>query len=164
LSERSNWHSLLPTPSSRQCMVPVSTLDSFVANAGLGRVDFVRMDVEGYEIEIIKGMLQVLESYSPHLLIELHPDLVGSDAMTKYLRTLEDLGYSPQFVFEQERDYPIRWKFLKPERVTMRELITHPLLQRDHRALTAFFSRVQNGSSAAACAEEVRAAVPALLT
>ncbi len=84
LSERSNWHSLLPTPSSRQCMVPVSTLDSFVANAGLDRVDFIRMDVEGYEIEIIKGMLQVLESYSPHLLIELHPDLswVGCDEPT----------------------------------------------------------------------------------
>ncbi len=141
LSARSNWHSLLPTPSSRICMVPVSTLDDFIASAAPDSVDLIRMDVEGYEIEIIKGMRQVLGQYNPYLLVELHPDVVGPDAIVEYLRTLDDLGYAPDFVFEQERDYAVRWKFVKPEHPSMRELMEHPLIVRDHRALTALFSR-----------------------
>lgn len=141
LSARSNWHSLRPTPSSQTCMVTVATLDSFISEAALESVDLVRMDVEGYEIDILKGMRQVLRRYAPDLLIELHPDVVGSNAMVDYLRSLEDLGYTPQFVFEQERDYAIRSRFLKPEHPTMSELMRHPLIVRDHRALTALFSR-----------------------
>ncbi len=144
LSARSNWHSLLPTPSSRTCMVPVSTLDDFLSNASPGSVDLIRMDVEGYEIEIIKGMRRVLDLYDPYLLIEVHPDLIGTDATIEYLRTLEDLEYAPRFVFEQERDYAVRWKFLKPERPSMRELMQHPLIVRDQRALTVLFSRANN--------------------
>lgn len=140
LSARSNWHSLLPTPSSKTCTVTVSTLDAFLPGFELSSVDFIRMDLEGYEIQVIKGMRQILEVYRPHLLIELHPDLVGPDATIDYLRTLEEFGYAPQFVFEQERDYAIRWKFVKPEHPSMRELMRHPLIVRDQRALTAFFS------------------------
>jgi FkbM family methyltransferase len=141
LSARSNWHSLLPTASSQTCEVAVSTLDDFLSDASLNSVDLIRMDVEGYEIKIIKGMRQVLNLYDPHLLIEIHPDLVGPNAMLEYLGTLEDLGYAPQFIFEQERDYAVRWKFVKPERPTMRELMQHPLIVRDQRALTVLFSR-----------------------
>jgi FkbM family methyltransferase len=141
LSARSNWHSLLPTPSAETCMVPVSTLDDFLFSAPPDSVDLIRMDVEGYEIEIIKGMQRVLSVYDPYLLIEIHPDVVGSQAIIDYLHTLENLGYAPQFVFEQERDYAIRWKFLKPEKPTMRELMGHPLVVRDQRALTVLFSR-----------------------
>jgi hypothetical protein len=82
-----------------------------------------------------------LSVYDPYLLIEIHPDVVGSQAIIDYLHTLENLGYAPQFVFEQERDYAIRWKFLKPEKPTMRELMGHPLVVRDQRALTVLFSR-----------------------
>jgi FkbM family methyltransferase len=141
LSARSNWHSLLPTPSAQTCMVPVSTLDDFLFSAPPDSVDLIRMDVEGYEIEIVKGMQRVLSVYDPYLLIEIHPDLVGSQAIIDYLHTLENLGYTPKFVFEQERDYAIRWKFLKPEQPTMRELMGHPLVVRDPRALTVLFWR-----------------------
>jgi FkbM family methyltransferase len=140
LSPRSNWHGLLPTQSSRTCTVAVSTLDAFVSTLDVNSVDLIRMDVEGYEIEIIKGMRQTLDLYRPHLLIELHPDLVGPNATVEYLRTLKELGYAPRFVFEQERDYAIRWKFMKPECPTMHELMGHQLIVRDPRALTAFFS------------------------
>ncbi len=146
LSARSNWHSLLPTPSSKTCMVTVSTLDSFLSHASLDSVDLIRMDVEGYEIKIIKGMRGILEQFDPQLLIEIHPDVVGPSAILEYLRTLEDLNYAPRFVFEQERDYPVRWKFLKPERPSMRQLMQHPLIVRDQRALTVLFSRTKESS------------------
>lgn len=150
LSGRSNWHSLRPTPAARTCNVIVSTLDDFLSRVAADSVDLVRMDVEGYEIEIIKGMQRTLDLYCPLLLVELHPDLVGAKAIVEYLRILDAMGYMPEFVFEQERDYSIRWKFVRPEHPTMRQLMRHPLIVRDQRALTALFSCVRRAELPAA--------------
>jgi FkbM family methyltransferase len=35
--------------------VPVRTLDSLVEKAGIARVDFLSIDVEGYEVEVLRG-------------------------------------------------------------------------------------------------------------
>jgi FkbM family methyltransferase len=139
LSPKSNWHSLLPLASRPTIMVTVSTLDRLVASARLPSVDLIRMDVEGYEIQILSGMRDTLRRYGPRLLIELHPDLVSREAMQGYLRTLQNFGYAPEWALEQERDYPIRWKCAKPEHPTMRELMLRMLA--DLRAMTVLFVR-----------------------
>jgi len=72
--------------------VPVSTLDSLLVPYNLPSVDLVRMDLEGYEVVVIEGMKRTLEKYGPRLLVEVHPLLVGTPAMEKYLRTLENWG------------------------------------------------------------------------
>jgi len=48
------------------------TLDKFIEDQGIEKVDLIRMDVEGYEVEIVKGMAETLVKLSPQLLIELH--------------------------------------------------------------------------------------------
>ena len=142
ISARSNWHSLHPPPTSKgEMKVPVYALDTLLAPYDLPTVDLVRMDLEGYEIVVIEGMKQTLQKYGPRLLVELHPLLVGTQAMEKYLRTLEDLGYGIEWMVEQERDMPFRWRFLKLEKPTMRELIGDPRMWEDPRALTVMFSK-----------------------
>ena len=142
ISEKSNWHSLHPPPSSKGGMkVPVSTLDSLLMPYHLSSVDLVRMDLEGYEVVVIEGMKRTLEKYGPRLLVELHPLTVVVPAMEKYLRSLENLGYSVEWLIEQERDLPLRWRFLKVERPTMNELMNDPRIREDPRALTALFSK-----------------------
>lgn len=52
--------------------VPMVSLD----NCQLGRVDFLKIDVEGAEGEVILGAERVLHDHRPTLFAELHPQLV----------------------------------------------------------------------------------------
>jgi FkbM family methyltransferase len=142
IAGKSNWHSLHPPMEAKgEMKVPVSTLDSLLARYNFPSVDLVRMDLEGYEIVVIEGMKQTLRKYGPLLLIELHPLLVGTQAMEKYLRTLEALGYGIEWMIEQERDMPLRWRFLKMEKPSIRDLMKDPRVWEDPRALTVLFSK-----------------------
>jgi FkbM family methyltransferase len=142
LSRRSNWHSMHRNPSTiGQIQVAVRTLDSLLASYDLSTVDLVRMDLEGYEVVVINGMCRTIEKYGPRLLVELHPDLVGEQVTVEYLRTLRNLGYSVEWVFEQERDLPLHWRFLRIEKPTMSELTKDSRICSGPRAMTALFSR-----------------------
>tara|TARA_Y100000815_G_scaffold59808_1_gene48273 strand:- start:46 stop:876 length:831 start_codon:yes stop_codon:yes gene_type:complete len=51
----------------------VVSLDNVMEDEKLDRVDFIRCDVEGSEINFIKGGAKTIEKYLPSLLIEIHP-------------------------------------------------------------------------------------------
>jgi len=142
VSEKSNWHTLSPVPwPTTQRQVCVSTLDDLVKRLSLKRVDLIRMDLEGYEITVIKGMQWTLRKYDPRLLVEIHPHIVGAQSILKYLHSLESLGFGVEWLVEQERDVPWRWRFLKVEQPTMAELMEDSRICQDPRALTVLFSR-----------------------
>jgi FkbM family methyltransferase len=70
-------HSLLSTGSGEQVMVPLTTLDALVDKSLLSgaAIDFVKMDVEGYEPYVMQGAPQTLDrvrymnmEYAPYLL------------------------------------------------------------------------------------------------
>lgn len=66
-------------------------LDKFIK--GKRKPDFIRMDVEGYETEIIKGMTELLHSpHPPKIAMELHFALLG-EKMLPMLRVLRSAGY-----------------------------------------------------------------------
>jgi FkbM family methyltransferase len=53
--------------------VPVSlvTLDSFCKNQDIDRIDIMKLDVEGYEAEVLKGGREVIRRWRPKMLIEI---------------------------------------------------------------------------------------------
>jgi FkbM family methyltransferase len=57
--------------------VPVITLDSFVREMSLPGLDFVKLDVEGVELQVLDGMTNVLRSSRrPTILCEVHPPIL----------------------------------------------------------------------------------------
>lgn len=52
--------------------VPSSTLDGFCSRAGIRRVDFVKLDVEGAELSVLEGASRVLSSFRPVVLMEFN--------------------------------------------------------------------------------------------
>jgi len=53
--------------------VPVVTLDGFIAKHGVPRVDFVKIDVEGFELDVLTGMKAVLSRRDkPILHVKVH--------------------------------------------------------------------------------------------
>jgi len=49
--------------------VPCLTLDQWVGEAGLRRVDFIKADIEGAERNLLRGATDVLKRFRPHLSI-----------------------------------------------------------------------------------------------
>jgi hypothetical protein len=63
--------SVLPVEGAKQFRVPATTLDSFCCNTGF-RLDFLKMDVEGAEYDVLLGAKETIARSRPKMLIELH--------------------------------------------------------------------------------------------
>lgn len=70
--------------------VPQVTLDTFVAEAGIERVDLMKIDVENYELSVFEGALQTLEKHRPNILVEI---FVDPERIAFFDTQLKPLGY-----------------------------------------------------------------------
>jgi len=52
--------------------IPIITLDEETPQAGLPAPDFIKIDIEGWEIEALRGARHTLESHKPALFLEMH--------------------------------------------------------------------------------------------
>ncbi|MCH9050040.1 MAG: FkbM family methyltransferase [Proteobacteria bacterium] len=50
-----------------------TTLDSYVERENLQKVDFIKLDVDGYECQVLRGARKTLERFRPVILSELAP-------------------------------------------------------------------------------------------
>jgi FkbM family methyltransferase len=57
--------------SAVEATVPITTLDLFVHEQGLAKLDVVKLDVEGSELPALKGAVSVLRDHRPALIIEV---------------------------------------------------------------------------------------------
>lgn len=82
------------------------TLDSLLKNQRIGRVDFVKADVEGNEVRLLRGAEKTIARYRPTLFIEVNKAALkkqGSNA-NELLGWLESHGYSHKVV-QSNRNY-----------------------------------------------------------
>ena len=70
-------------------------------------VDFVRMDVEGYESHIIEGMTNTIKKSKPMFQIEVHASIMGKEGTKKFLKTFQDFGYEAKYYVPRDIDLPI---------------------------------------------------------
>ena len=75
--------------------VPVTTIARFAADEGLQRLDFIKMDVQGWEMRILEGGAETITRYRPVMVVELvHEQLsqIG-DSLQAAWELLESWGY-----------------------------------------------------------------------
>jgi FkbM family methyltransferase len=73
--------------------VPVRTLDSF----GLQQVDLLKVDVEGYELEVFKGARETLARCHPDIMIEMH-HWIGAEAEAALFNILLENDYRFEYL------------------------------------------------------------------
>jgi FkbM family methyltransferase len=82
-------------PSFRDCVVDLKSLDSFLPSVKKS-IRFIKIDVEGHELQVILGATQLIERFRPAFLIEVsgNPDERDTTA-SRLVRLLNQKGYSP---------------------------------------------------------------------
>ncbi len=79
--------------------VSISTVDEIVERLKLPRLDLIRMDVEGSELDIISGGDLTLRRFRPRLCVEVHPKELGLRKTHSLLRQLSSLYQNTTLVF-----------------------------------------------------------------
>ncbi len=62
--------------------------------------DFLKIDVEGNELNIFKGGINTLKKYKPKIIVECDAGYVGVDKVKETFNMLQELGYTASFVYE----------------------------------------------------------------
>ena len=75
----------------RDIEVEVATLDSF----GLSEIAFIKIDVEGHELSVLKGAVETINRSRPNLLVEVEESRVPGcfQAVSDFLVSLEYRGF-----------------------------------------------------------------------
>lgn len=94
--EETGWGSLLGGEEHREAVVvPGTTLDHEVVARGLTRVDMVKVDVEGAEVQVLMGSDHLLAEFRPFWLMELNPQCLarGGYSRDDVLRLFREREY-----------------------------------------------------------------------
>ncbi len=75
--------------------VRMETLDSYVSNHKIDRIDLIKLDVDGFEGKVIRGAFHALSRFKPVLIMEIAPTWteMRGDNMMDILSKLEEIGY-----------------------------------------------------------------------
>jgi FkbM family methyltransferase len=83
-------------PAVAQELVALATLDAVAAAFAFDRVDFIKADIEGWEMALLRGAEETLRRFRPCLLIELsQPHLArAGDRLGDAFTFMDKLGYA----------------------------------------------------------------------
>jgi len=73
--------------------VEIIDLDSFCQEQQL-KPSLIKIDVEGFELHVIKGMKKILETMSPKLVIEIHGSVVENQELIELRQILDNHSYT----------------------------------------------------------------------
>ena len=82
---------LLRSKGAEAIEVEVDALDSIIKQHSLPRPDFVKIDVEGLDEQVLEGMTSTMEDHKPNLFLELHGH-GATDRLERLRRIMTLLG------------------------------------------------------------------------
>jgi FkbM family methyltransferase len=79
------------------------TLDSFIESSQSSQPDLIKMDVEGAELDVLKGATGILEKYHPKIFLSTH-NCQNHGIHKKCIDFLTNLGYSFKYFDLRKRE------------------------------------------------------------
>lgn len=78
-------------------VVALTTIDRFAATMNLGRLDFIKAEIEGWEMHLVRGGLKTIARSRPVMMLEMTNEALaraGDDLASAYA-AIAKLGYRP---------------------------------------------------------------------
>ena len=71
------------------------TLDSYVSREGSERINFINLDVDGYDCQVLRSGQETLRRFHPPIILELAPYVfsAGDNSFEAFIGLLHDAGY-----------------------------------------------------------------------
>src|SRR5262249_19156155 len=73
--------------------IATTTLERTADDAGFDRFSLI-CDIEGAEAALVGHEIETLRARVPFLLVEVHPGVIGTEAVDEMFRTLADAGFT----------------------------------------------------------------------
>lgn len=76
------------------------SLDSYADQCELDHVDFIKIDVEGYELEVLKGAHRIIHKYKPYIVLEINHGALERRGVEYHevVQFLKERGYDYDFL------------------------------------------------------------------
>jgi hypothetical protein len=94
---------ITPEAGASSVSIRCIELDQYVRQAALTRVDFIKCDVEGAELHVLRGAKRTLEKFQPTVLLENEDRLTQAFGYTPadVVQFLLDRGYGYSVITEE---------------------------------------------------------------
>lgn len=120
----------------------VDTLDGFCTRQGIGSIDFLKIDTEGHDLEVLKGASNLLKTHRVNLVqveVGMNPLNRKHVSLRDFLAFLEPLGYMLFGIYDQtpEWDGNVRLRLSNPVFIStryMESLGRFPIQSAGHQA------------------------------
>ena len=98
--ERESGHSHIASSVEKGVAVVCRSLDSWVRERNLERIDVIKIDVEGCELQVLEGAQEMLASHHPLIVCELDPSLTRRFGYepSRLIQMLGGMGYQTETV------------------------------------------------------------------
>jgi FkbM family methyltransferase len=128
ISSKSNWSKIRMNnekinPEDKVIKIPVKTLDSFVNENNITKIDILRMDVEGFEYNILLGANKILEKFKPKIFVEIHKMYLGKEKTCEIFNELKNKGYEIEYYIPRIYDTPIIGKLKDIKKITIDQVL-----------------------------------------
>lgn len=95
------------SPVGEFSVIDVVTMNDFVKEKNISKVDLIKIDVEGFELKVLEGGRRVLQNSKPVLFIELDDNNLKDqgNSAKELISFLKDLGYNK--IIHAENNSPV---------------------------------------------------------
>ena len=70
----------------------MTTLDTFVESSNLEQCDLLKIDVDGIELDILEGAIQLIKNFKPIVIIETNENIRILEFIKKFDYTILDMN------------------------------------------------------------------------
>jgi len=124
-NSRGSLASMVDSDIYREISVQSDLLDNVYPPLGLQTLDLVKIDVEGHELEVVKGGERTLQRHRPLLLVEIEQRHHGRESIASVWNVINSLGYTGFFMNRRTLEFDPLEAFSVAEHQRLEDMGTH---------------------------------------